>query len=206
MIVLTAAAVSLTHGVTFQCDFKNHNWAVVGNQYTCFPNFVISDENETHVTDIIGDHISEKTNADVTAFYIQSHHRNIIRIPGGIDKFFSNLIAFSWRHGDLNTLTAADLQPFHKLKEFSADGNKIISLDGDLFKHNLKLESISFANNKLKHVGSNLLDGLNDLTEANFEYNRCIHTFAASGSMELIKHILREKCRPLETTTTIETM
>lgn len=161
-----------------------------------------SDGNLTHLIDVTGNHSSGRTNDDVTAFWIESGHQHLNRIPKGIEKNFPNLIGFVWSYGSLTTLKADDLKPFPNLVIFSVIYNKLASLDGDLFKHTPKLENINFDNNLLEHVGFGLLDGLNNLTDASFKRNPCIDmdTFL-SATLQELKEELQEQCPPLATST-----
>lgn len=113
MIIVVFATVSLTKGVTIQCDFRDYNWGrIVGIKYSCDYATLISDGNLTHVIDVTGNHTSEKTNADVKSLWINSSHQHFNRIPKGLGKFFPNLIGFGWHNGNLTTLAAEDLEPF----------------------------------------------------------------------------------------------
>lgn len=201
MIVFIFASVSLTHGVTIQCDFQNAVWSIVGTQYTCSYATLITYGNITHVFGVAGDHEGGETNEDVKALYISSYQLN--RIPKGIEEFFPNLIIFGWTLGDLTTLTADDLKPFPELQLFYAQGNKLVSLDGDLFKYTPKLILISFGSNLLEHVGLGLLDGLNKLTLAYFSGNPCINVKARTpGAIQELKLKLQNQCPPLSTSPT----
>lgn len=121
------------------------------------------------------------------------------RIPKGIEKFFPHLIGLRWSNGFLTTVTAEDLQPFPDLQIFYVYNNKIVSIDGDLFKNNPKLNVIYFHGNLLENIGSGLLDGLDNLVQAFFNMNSCIDMEATSPSMiEQLKLGLRILCSSLE--------
>lgn len=122
--------------------------------------------------------MSGKIYTDIRVFYIASTHHHLDRISKGIEKFLPNLLGFLWYDGNLATLTADDLMPFPELQMFGIYGNKLVSLDADVFKHTPKLELLYVTFNLLEHVGFGLLDGLNYLSHAYFQGNPCI-TFGA---------------------------
>lgn len=201
MTVFIFAAVSLTTGVTIQCDFQNVTWSIFGSQYTCFPATIAADDgNQTLVIDITGDHESGRTNADVKAFVITSSHQHLNRIPKGIEKIFPNLLVFAWEAGNLTTLTADDLEAFPELQFLYVDINKLVSLNDDLFKHTPKLRYIEFSTNLLERVGLGLLDRLSNLTHASFNDNSCINFNGTSpAAIQELKFKLQNQCSPLAT-------
>lgn len=206
MIVVIFAAAPFTTGVIIECNFKNEGWDLETDQYTCSDTIITTDRNMTHVVDVTGNHLSEKTNAEVTAFYIYTSHKRWKRILKGMDKFFPKLIALAWQGGSLTTLTAEDLEQFPNLQQFNAYNNKLVSLDGGLFKHTPKLRRINFRSNLLEHVGIGLLDNLTHLTVSDFENNPCIDIDAyTQKAIQELKLILQNQCPPLETTTTSTT-
>lgn len=171
-------------------------------QYSCDIGILRSDGNITHVLGVTGNHLSEKTNVDVKAFYMFSGHSHLNRIPKEINKFFPNLIALAWTFGNLTALTAEDLEPFPELQVLYAGGNKLVSLEGDLFKHTPKLEFIYFELSWIAHVGFGLLDSLSNLKYAHFGNNRCIDAFAEhSAQIQELKIKLQNQCPPLDAAT-----
>jgi Leucine-rich repeat (LRR) protein len=78
----------------------------------------------------------------------------------------------------LKTISADDLKQFPKLEILFLNMNKLVSLDGNLFQHTRKLQSVDFYANELEHVGENLLTGLENLKYASFQNNPCIDIYA----------------------------
>lgn len=203
MIIPTLAMISLVHCVTFICDFRSYSWSFIGDQYTCYQPYVISDGNLTHVLNITGPHLSGKSNADVRAFYPYTDLKQFKRIPKGVEKFFPDLLAFVWPYGNLSTIAADDLKPFQNLQAFHAYGSGLVSLEGDLFKYTPKLEYISLDNNLLEHVGFGLLDNLRNLSQAYFRNNPCIDMAVVSpAGIQQIKFMLQNNCPPQAATVT----
>lgn len=167
---------------------------------------LIHDGNLTHVTNVTGNHLGWRTNADVRAFGIWFGHQHLNHIVMGIEKFFPNLLAFGWDQGNIATLTADDLEPFPELLEFYVNGNQLFSLNEDLFKHTPNLRLIHFSSNQLVHVGIGLLDSLNFLMTAHFRNNSCIDFDATiPAAIRELKLQLQNQCPPLATTTTSTT-
>lgn len=200
MFAYVFAAVSLTNGVSIQCNFGNDYWNSIGDSvYSCLNAVIISDDNLTHVIDIIGIHESGKTNEDVKAFWIESSHKQFARLPKGFEKIFVNMIVYAWGYGALTTLTADDLKPYPQLQRLDAYDNKLTSLDGDLFKYTPKLVYLHFRGNPLLHVGIGLLDGLHSLKRAYFELNDCINMGAETPTqIRQLKLKLWNQCPPLK--------
>lgn len=203
MLAFFFAAVSLTYGVTFQCEYGRSSWA--NSQYICVAT-ITSDGNLTHLIDVTGNNWSGKTNVDVQAFWIQSSHQHLNRIPKGIEFFLPNLVFFAWVQGNLTSLKADDLEPFPNMQRLDVTSNKLASLDGDLFKHTLKLRDVYFNENLLEHIGFGLLDGLDSLNSVEFKQNPCIDTYAKmSAAIEQLKLKLPNQCPPLIAKTKIIT-
>lgn len=192
LLLFTLVSVPQTHGITIQCDFIMITWPVIGLQYFCSP--TIADGDELVLLNVTGVHLKGKSNDDVKAldFYLPLPHS---RIPKGIEKFFPNLIGFQWNSRNLETFTSNDIKPFPELQVLSIWGNKLISLDGDSFKHTPKLVFVQFSANLLEHVGYDLLQELNDLTYVYFSFNPCIDMLAETPeSIAKLKVKLQIQC------------
>lgn len=203
MVAFICAAVPLISCETIHCDFHSVLWVIAERQYSCPFATITSDENLTHAINVTGNHTSGRSNTDVKAFTIYTDHEHLNRIPKGLGNFFPNLILFLWNYGSLTTLAADDLKPFPELQVFYAKNNKLVSIDGDLFMHSPNLILVDLQSNLLDHVGFGLLDGLNNLTSANFENNSCISVNAETpATIQELKLQLQNQCPALATTTT----
>lgn len=139
-----------------------------------------------------------KSNADVQSLHVQLDLQ-LSRMPRGIGDFFPNLKYMNWHFSALTEITAEDLRPFPGLVAFFVVHNNLISLDGDLFKYNPRLEWISLSGNNIQHVGQDLLMGLDQLDRIFIQSNPCINSFA--DSPELVRRLtfsLRSQCPSLE--------
>lgn len=174
----------------------------IGNQYFCWNPILTSDGNLTDVLSVTGEHLSDMSNADVKAFYVEDYSLHLDRIPRKLEEYFPSLIAFLWVHGRLSTISVDDLKPFPELQLFSVFNNRLTSLDDNLFLHNPMLVRISFRQNALEFVGEKLLAGLDHLTSADFQGNICTDMQATTRVTveELVRYFIYN-C-PLVVTTT----
>jgi hypothetical protein len=151
---------------------------------------------------VSGDHLDGKVNADVV-FLSLFLSANLSHMSTNIESFFPNLRGISWYSVNLRFISAEDLKPFPNIVTFAVTTNKLVTIDGDLFKYTPKLQWIVFANNLIEHVGENLLTDLKDLVHVHFGNNVCI-AFMANTPEALVelKQMLPVKCPPAPLTTT----
>lgn len=202
MLVAIYAFSLDANGLILQCNFKFFNAVIIGNHYSCQNAVFSSDGNSTHVVAVTGTHLSGKSNADVEGFSWINDEMQLSRIPKGIEKFFPKIASFNCHNGSLTSVTSEDIRVFPQLQLLSIHYNKLTSLDGDFFKYNPMISWIYFKSNQLRNIGYGLLDGLSNLTSANFGLNPCI-TFQATTPTEIqeLKIKLRDQCPALMTTT-----
>lgn len=188
--------------MVFECEFKTSGWTFIEDAYTCAPTVAHTGSEET-LDDVKGEHEKGKSNFDVE--YLNLYNQRLSRIPKNIEIFFPNLKGIEWHNSNLTEVHAEDLQPFPDLLVFAAFYNKLESVDGDLFKHNPKLQRVYFHSEKIQSVGDGLLSNLNELISVNFESNPCIDTYAATPEqVEEIKSELVTKCPSSETSESAE--
>lgn len=162
-----AALATFTSGVEIECNYRVLSWGGnAGELYACDA-IVINVEDPTTVTDISGAHMAGINNEDVNGFYI-IEDRIISAIPQGIENFFENLESLLWWNGNISSIDSTVFQSFPNLKDINLSWNKLVSLDGDLFKHTRKLGGIYFDGNDL----------LTELTAVNFGSNHCTDAWA----------------------------
>lgn len=190
-------AIKISQGVIFDCQFIIYGgFPVLGNLYTCQPN-VHASESGSVLEDVRGNHLEVMSNRDVYSLYI--FRQDLTFIPKDIGKFFPNLKGIYYQNSNLSTISSDDLKPFTQLLAFEVYLGNLVSLDGNLFQHNINLQYISFSSNKIEHIGHNLLGGLNQLQMADFSRNICVSMYA-SGSEEIreLKEQLPILCPPNE--------
>lgn len=180
-------------GVVIKCEFKSVGWTV-GPHYSCSQGKIVSAENSTHLTKVLGEHELERNNTNVRGLEI-SDDDIFVKMFKGIEKFFPNLVVIFWQNGKIEEISAEDFEPFTNLVQLSFSENNLYSLDGNLFLHTRQLKWISFGHNKLNDVGNKILDGLESLMYANFRDNTCVDFIAQNKSqIEKLSALLRTDC------------
>jgi Leucine-rich repeat (LRR) protein len=111
-----------------------------------------------------------------------------------LGNFFPNLEALQISHSKLKKVEKRDFEQFPKLIEFSSNTNDIESVPSDLFEGNLELKSFSFLENKITHVGHNLVTPLKKLEYASFAFNQCINDSYEKSQISSLAADLKAKC------------
>lgn len=112
-------------------------------------------------TQLPGNHIAGRTNADVTAIHFD--HQCIQFLPSGFEKFFPNLVGIRVEFCDLKSISQSDLSPFPNLRALWLARDKIEVLERDLFACNLKIEAITFMDNPIHFIYPTIFDNLHKL-------------------------------------------
>lgn len=177
-----------------QCEFSMKDWTFIGNHCSCMVKTeVMAEDDPLIVKEVRGNHLAGKSNTDVVEF--SAYRQATTFIPKNIEKFFPNLLIFCWIDGELLKIDSKDLEPFPNLFFFDIGGNKIKSLDGNLFMYTRKLQTIYLDANQIQHVGRDLITGLEELLRVYFRKNVCMD-FAASNLSEIqrFKELLPMNC------------
>ena len=156
---------TVTSGKTWEVSLVNH--CRVTNLNITASNHKITSVNGKNATN------------QYEGFYVTS--QNVHRIPTEIGSFFSNILSFWVYDSKLKEITKNYLKAFTNLKELVLNSNDLEKLDGNLFEHNRKLQYVSLANNKFKHVGEELLLNLN-LIGTFFGNCGCINASSTTSS------------------------
>lgn len=141
------------------------------------------------VTSIKGQHPKAVNNDWVAG--IHSKGKNILFMPTGINKFFKNIKLIDITHGRIKEIHQSDLKPFPKLVYCGFKDNDIEILEEGLFEHNPELEMISFWNNKILYVSSNIFSKLLRLTSLFLDDNQCIKMRADRNQLA-VKYMIKQ--------------
>lgn len=187
----------------FRCSFDEADWFIVGRRYSCIVEEIQFAE-VAEVTQILGDHMLGRRNAEVEAFRMLNNDL-VSMLPRNIESFFPNLLVLDLRRSGLTSITAEDLSHWPDLSVFFAGSNEIEEIDGDLFQNSPRLSWIDFFNNLISNIGVNLLSNLNELTYVDFGHNPCINIWANTPEgIENLKAQLLAQCPPtVEPQTTV---
>jgi hypothetical protein len=165
-------------GVVYECDVRS-----IENQST----------NSTHLTGISGVHLPGFSSFDVRTVFFE--FTSLSSVPQGIQKFFPNLISLRITGSPISSVTGAELNEYKNLQIFIMIQTNLIRLPENFFHENLALRHISFSNNRIQHVGMNLLDHLSRLEWVDFVFNVCIHAWATTPeTIIVLKENLRRLC------------
>lgn len=125
------------------------------------------------------------------------NYQTVNYVPRGISSYLANLKGLQITSCNLKSLIHSDISGLTKLRILIMDSNDLETLANDVFVFNTALKYISFSNNKLKHIGYDILKHLNYLTSAYFSGNTCVSTSLSSGRSTL-QALFKENCPTLE--------
>ncbi|XP_070507834.1 uncharacterized protein MAL8P1.12-like [Chironomus tepperi] len=172
-ILISITYFKYVTSANIECDFRNDNFDVITNQYTCdVQNNLMINSKNVEIQTVGGSHKFGKTSHDVSGLSIND--KKILFMPVNLGQRFKNLFAIKVNQGRLKEISQNDLKSFEKLKYLNLDANDIESLDDDLFEFNLKLEIIWFEGNRIKNVGMSVFDNLIYLNDIDLNGNVCI--------------------------------
>jgi hypothetical protein len=202
--ILFSSLFLQSQAVIFECHYLQRDWIheyikkieIARTVYTCNAKILTYGVNDEKLTEVSQNHLKSFKNIDVKLVNIDNQLYD--KVPQNMDDFFPNLHGFFMQDCKLENITKTDLKPFAKLKYLSLYGNLLEVIENDLFEHTPDLVFINFTWNRLKHVGSNILDTLSKLKTASFYSNICISRDVLDDKTEMkeLKHELLKKCKP----------
>jgi len=197
--ILSSFSTSSTQAI-FECNYNNLNFYTLNDLYTCDvtnnPNII--NEQSAAVNSISGSHLTSKTNDDVAGLYL--YNKVVNYFPKNLEKFFKILKLIYINGCGLKEVHQEDLKPFVDLVFLYLGNNAIEIIEQDLFAYNPNLDFISFDNNKIVHIDSNVFDNLDKLSCFWFAGIPCFGQQASNTrekTVELIS-ITKYKCKNSE--------
>jgi hypothetical protein len=176
-LYISAVAINL------DCIFENHNWATLGIIYTCTVKSSQYLANETYITGFTGTHLSGYSNANVKGIYFQTNCHHIKAVPKNFHEYFPNFIAISMSTCGFTRLEGDELNQYRNLQVFYLTSSELERIPGNLFLFNPSMKLVMLRNNKIKHVGANLLEPIQgNLIELWFLNNVCINQDANTAA------------------------
>lgn len=125
------------------------------------------------MTNVTGEHDSNRTNADVGALAISTYSLEY-GVPRSVEDFFPDLVVLSLSDVGIYSFSSENIAPFPQLKVLVLYNNDLEYLDADTFAHNPAIEYINLSSNRLRHLGSNIFNPLPNLQVLRLKYNWCI--------------------------------
>lgn len=191
--VVVCALLTYTSSLNLHLNCKVDPWHLLGNLYSCDAK-VLSFGTSGDFDSFTFKHLDSKTNSDVRALNLEN--QRITRIPKKIDQFFYSLNALSFYKSDILRVSKYDLQPFVKLQYLGLKDNKITKLPGDLFQFTPSLVDVDFSGNRIRTIGSDLLDHAPRIRFIHFVSNVCtsISVRDDPSALRNLKSFIKTNC------------
>ncbi|CRL01863.1 CLUMA_CG015236, isoform A, partial [Clunio marinus] len=164
------------------CEFRYWNWLEIGSEYTSTISSSSIQEPNTIIQKINGKHLDGKSDKDVESIWFSNTTVNYF--PQGLNKIFPNLKAVGIHNCGLKSITRRDLDGLENIQILWCSKNKIASLPDNLFRNMNKLNAISFRDNDLQFMSSEVLMPIlkNGLKLVDFRRNRSIDAVYCDSS------------------------
>lgn len=179
---------------TINCDFQlSQDEPFIGVVYECDVRSLDQSLNSTHLTGYSGNHLQGFSAVDVRKIFFQFTSLSVV--PQGIQEFFPTIYSLQITGSPISSVTGFELNEYKNLQVFILDQTNLIRVPGNFFGENLAIRHISFSNNRIQHVGINILDHLPRLEWVDFVFNVCIHGWATTPeAIVVLKENLRKLC------------
>ncbi|XP_070508768.1 leucine-rich repeat-containing protein egg-6-like [Chironomus tepperi] len=190
LICIVGLTVRFSTSTAIDCDYLTRDHTTLRNSYDCIVSKdpIIATQESAAVTSVTGSHQIGKSNSDVGGFTVDS--KTINYFPRGLEFTFNNLKLIFIKNCNLKEVHQEDLKPFPKLVELHLHVNALEVLEEGLLDFNPQLEYISFFNNKLVHIESNIFNHLCKLKFLYLQSNTCIDK-KAENSISGVKNVIK---------------
>jgi len=174
------------------CDF-NYVENCLRSCYECVVQKLIITKPNQNTTAVNGYHFPQQNDERVRTMRVID--QLVVYMPTGIYQHFPYLSVLKIWSSGLRSLEQKDIRDLKYLTDLSFSGNRLETLNSDLFVYNTRLIKIDFTRNRLRNLGYHLLTPLQNLIFADFYQNDCISD-GARYSFDKLSTRLREKCQP----------
>lgn len=182
--------------MTLNCSMDIFPFHLVGVVYRCSGTIVFDAENNDTITAVHATHhFNDQENMDVQGLIISS--QGMEYFPMNIGSIFPDLKVINFPLNFISSVTNKHLIPFPGLEFLALFGNRIESLDSDIFSGLNALKFINLGRNRIKHVGQNIF--LPGTAHVYLYSNSCIDRDAVT-KLELthLRFSLLMNCPPSE--------
>jgi hypothetical protein len=179
------------------CEFfTSHSFLTNTSTYICKVSEINRIASNGRVFNITGTHIDDKSHADVDSIYFSD--LNLVNFPRYLCKFFPNLKSISIIGCNVRSLTKFDLIGCEEIEKIMMNGNKISSLNDDVFEFAPNIESLSFFDNQINFISGKIFDKMENLSYVNFKMNPgidvcCKQHGSGLKSLAKLKEAIRAK-------------
>jgi BTB/POZ domain len=175
-----------------KCVFKDHEWEGGQRLYTCFVNSASITEEGAKIISFKGNHVRGRRDEDVEA--ISFSDTTVECFPRDLIFFYPGLKAVEINNCGLKNITKKDLIGLENIEELTIDSNELTLLPDNLLSDMPKLKRISFYDNKLEFVNSEVLEPIinNHPTCINFQKNTKINMYYSADAIGSLKELMNE--------------
>lgn len=145
----------LSNAIALNCTYDIFPFHLVGVVYRCDGKLILDGDSDVRITAVYGTHLDGHQNADVQGLIISS--QDMKQFPTNIKSFFPDLKVINFPLNSITSVTNKNLILFPNLEFLALYGNKIASIDSDLFSGLKSLKFINLGRNLIKHVGHNVI-------------------------------------------------
>lgn len=212
-IFLILLLASATHGIDLGCIYTYFTYDGTILQYVpaCIVVSMDFSQNSTHVLRANGTPLQLQM-TELLFFgwpdYTPCDNFNLDFVPQGITSVFANMKGLIFHNCEITQLNGNELVGYPTLESWVVHYSQIERIPGDLFNETPNMKFVNFLANGINRVGENLLNNLENLTQAWFYYNECIHMGADNSTeIESLIEALAFQCpdEEIETTTGVTT-
>ncbi|KAG5669494.1 hypothetical protein PVAND_017381 [Polypedilum vanderplanki] len=175
------------------CKFLKTTHNAIGSVYRCDTTNIL-ETLTTSVTSIIGTHLIDKNNNDVTAIKINGI-RTLSFIPQNFSSFFPNIKSITFYNSAIKGLFGDEFDEFPKLEyiDFQANTN-LTTISSRLFEKTPNMIHIWFYNNRIEKVGRDLFAWIDvsKLKYLGFTNSKCISQELNNASQSAIISLINE--------------
>lgn len=193
---MSATNWSFTDAITINCSFDIFPFHIVGVIYRCDGNVTFDGTTDDRITAVYGTHLHDLRNNDIQGLIIRS--QNMESFPVNIGSFFPDMRVINFPLNSISSVTNKHLQPFPNLEFLALFGNRITSLDSDLFAGLRSLKFVNFGRNRIKHVGHDFI--LPPTAHIYLYSNLCVDMDAVTAlEVTYLRFSLTMNCPPANT-------
>jgi Leucine-rich repeat (LRR) protein len=156
--------------IEINCNFKVDNDELeLSENYTCTVQDLNLENHVSNITNVIGDHLPEYGNDNVTILAIIN--QTLKSIPKNIADFFPNIEEFTIERSKLQWLKRKDFKGLESLRKLVIRHNNIV-MRYDTFQPIPQLEHLDLSYNKIKFLRTDVFSALTQLKVLDVSHNR----------------------------------
>lgn len=194
LLIFLFATVSIASCITIECEFKNdfiHDW---GLRYSCRTKKYVVKGDERQIHNVTGDHLKTHANVNVTQYFARG--LTIERFPKGLGNHFASLEVVRITLCNMRLMLKDDLENLENLKYLDLIGNKLEKLESNVFELTPNLKEVILNNNRIRFIGSKLVESLKNIELISFGGNVCVASQSrySKEQLERLKTEINLKC------------